>query len=180
MGGLRIRTLSGVLALAGAALMALGGWLPYATVGDQEYHVFERSSPHGVLWFAVEPAAVIVVAVVIGVMLVRDRPLGLPWAAVLATCGSQTILYFLGFVGFYSQTGEGTHADSGGWVGMLGAALVAGAGAAMIQRRSELTGEAQPAGWYGDPTEPGRLRYWSGSAWTGHTHAPLERPGGES
>lgn len=31
-----------------------------------------------------------------------------------------------------------------------------------------------PAGWYGDPTTADQLRYWDGSAWTGHV-APLAR-----
>jgi hypothetical protein len=29
---------------------------------------------------------------------------------------------------------------------------------------------AVPAGWFPDPSQPGRLRYWDGTAWTGHTH----------
>lgn len=31
------------------------------------------------------------------------------------------------------------------------------------------SGAAIPAGWYADPAVPGQLRYWDGSAWTGHT-----------
>lgn len=30
---------------------------------------------------------------------------------------------------------------------------------------------AQPPGWYGDPWDEGGLRYWDGSAWTGHVRA---------
>jgi hypothetical protein len=39
--------------------------------------------------------------------------------------------------------------------------------------KPEMT-EAPPAGWYPDPKDPKRRRYWNGTAWTGHT-APLER-----
>jgi uncharacterized protein YbjQ (UPF0145 family) len=30
------------------------------------------------------------------------------------------------------------------------------------------------AGWYRDPTEPGRLRYWDGARWTEQTQTPPE------
>jgi len=29
---------------------------------------------------------------------------------------------------------------------------------------------ATPAGWYPDPQQPGRMRYWNGSIWTEHTN----------
>lgn len=29
-----------------------------------------------------------------------------------------------------------------------------------------------PAGWYADPENPGHGRYWDGTAWTEHRHAP--------
>lgn len=29
---------------------------------------------------------------------------------------------------------------------------------------------AVPAGWYADPEQPGRQRYWDGTVWTEHTH----------
>ena len=35
-----------------------------------------------------------------------------------------------------------------------------------------------PAGWYPDPSAPGRLRYWTGTAWTESTHAPPGQPAG--
>jgi Protein of unknown function (DUF2510) len=160
--------------VAGAVVVALGCLLPYASAAGQSYHVFERSSPHAVLWFAVEPAAVIAVAAVIGVMLLRERPLGVPWAAVLVAIGAQTVLLFLGYVG-NAQSEPGTHVDAGGWLGMLGSAVIASAGAVMLQRRAELTaGRVHPAGWYADPVDPAGLRYWSGSAWTSHSHAPVD------
>ena len=35
-----------------------------------------------------------------------------------------------------------------------------------------------PAGWYPDPSAPGRLRYWDGWAWTGATHVVQMTPAG--
>ncbi|MBL0748701.1 DUF4328 domain-containing protein [Nocardioides baculatus] len=32
-------------------------------------------------------------------------------------------------------------------------------------------------GWYADPQDPARLRWWDGSAWTMHTHDPGTTPG---
>jgi hypothetical protein len=29
-----------------------------------------------------------------------------------------------------------------------------------------------PAGWYADPTTPGRFRYWDGATWTTYSAAP--------
>jgi hypothetical protein len=33
-------------------------------------------------------------------------------------------------------------------------------------------GTTTPAGWYPDPNDPGRGRYWNGNAWTDHFHTP--------
>lgn len=35
------------------------------------------------------------------------------------------------------------------------------------------TNGAIPAGWYQDPEDGNRQRYWDGSAWTGHVHPPV-------
>lgn len=29
-----------------------------------------------------------------------------------------------------------------------------------------------PAGWYDDPSQQGRMRWWDGVAWSDHTHTP--------
>lgn len=38
--------------------------------------------------------------------------------------------------------------------------------------------DQRPSGWYDDPDEPSRLRYWNGEAWTERTHfkAPMPAP----
>lgn len=38
--------------------------------------------------------------------------------------------------------------------------------------------ETPPAGWYPDPSDDSRQRYWDGSAWTEHTAAGGQQPGG--
>jgi hypothetical protein len=167
---------AGGLALAGALVVAVGCWLPYATEGHQDYHVFERRAPHAVLWFALEPAAVVAVAAVLGVMLLRGSTLGPVYAGILLTMGCQTALLFLGYVGSTSQGSFEQKTGPGGWIGLVGSVLIGVAGVVMIQGGRDL--QAQPAGWYSDPGEPERLRYWSGSTWTEHTHdQPPAAPG---
>ncbi len=41
-------------------------------------------------------------------------------------------------------------------------------------------GSAPPANWYPDPTDPTKVRYWDGTAWTAHTApVPAQRAGTE-
>lgn len=39
---------------------------------------------------------------------------------------------------------------------------------------------AAPAGWYPDPHDPRRLRWWSGSEWTAYTHPPVAAPAAQT
>ena len=41
-------------------------------------------------------------------------------------------------------------------------------------------GELQPAGWYPDPTDRSRLRYWDGNAWTGQVAPIRDQPASSS
>lgn len=38
---------------------------------------------------------------------------------------------------------------------------------------TEPTSTSVAAGWYADPAEPSRLRWWDGAAWTEHLHQPV-------
>ena len=38
----------------------------------------------------------------------------------------------------------------------------------MTDLQHQATATAPAAGWYPDPAEPGRSRWWSGEAWTDH------------
>lgn len=67
------RRLPGLLALAGAVVLGLGCWLPYNSQGGTEYEVFQRHGSNRQLWYAVEPAAVIIAAAALGLMLLRGR-----------------------------------------------------------------------------------------------------------
>ncbi len=65
--------------------------------------------------------------------------------------------------------------DIGRAIGYLFIPVVIGAIILFIarsQNRSRGAGPAAataPPGWYGDPWRQTRLRYWDGTAWTGHT-----------
>ena len=101
------RVVSGVLAIAGAIAVVVGGYMPYAQQGKFEFRIFETKGPHALLFFAVEPAAVAVAAVVLGILILVRDPFRIT-AGVLLGTGVQAALYYLGFIGYYAQTNFGT------------------------------------------------------------------------
>ena len=165
------RGVSGVRAIAGAIAVAVGGYVPYAQDRNFEYRIFDTDGPHTILFLAIEPAAVALAAAVLGILLLVRTPLRITPGVLLGT-GVQTTLLYLGLVGFYAQSDFGTDVKAGGWVGMLGGALIAAAGGVSLAVRAERapTMQRTAAGWYADPGTPSRLRYWSGTTWTEHTH----------
>jgi hypothetical protein len=169
---MRNRPLAGLLALAGAVLLGLGCWLPYSSSGNTEFAVFQRhGGASGQMYFAVEPAAVMVVAAALSLMLLRSS-LPAVWTGVLMAIGAQTMLMWVGYLGSLLTApsygaGQGPHVKEGGWIGVAGSLLIAAAGVVALRASA---GEAlPPAGWYADPTGEDQLRYWSGSFWTEHT-----------
>lgn len=47
--------------------------------------------------------------------------------------------------------------------------MVSGAGAALMVTKDKQEEAPPPPGWYPDPTDAQRQRYWDGEAWTTHT-----------
>lgn len=185
------RVVSGVLAIAGAVAVAVGGYLPYAEQGQFKLRVFETKEPHVVLFFAAEPAAVALAAALLGILLLVLGPFRITPGVLLGT-GVQVALYYAGYIGYYAQSDFGPHVKAGGWIGILGGVAIAAAGAVALAAREPAPAAAATygtaPGWYTDPSSPGRLRYWSGGAWTDHTHpaspgpaaASSELPGAEA
>lgn len=155
-------------------MLGLGCWLPFSSSGQTKFEIFQHTDgTSGQLYFAVEPAAVMVAAAAIGLMFLRG-PLPAVWSGVLMAIGAQTAVMWVGYLGSTLAApsygpGQSTHVKEGGWIGMAGALVILAAGV-VAWRAAPTAADALPAaGWYPDPTGEGRLRYWSGSFWTEHT-----------
>ncbi len=175
------RVTAGALAIVGAVIVGIGCSIPYAETSDGvKYRIFETNPPHDLLYFAIEPAGVILAAVALGIVLLM-RPLRFADGA-LAGIGGQTVLLFIGFIGFYAQTSFGgpqfdPHVKAGAWLGLLGGGLIGAAGVLLLVGASYASSEPgssppamQPGGWLTDPWDTSQLRYWNGREWTPHTH----------
>jgi hypothetical protein len=143
------RVASGVLATAGGVAVAIGCYLPNSDTNGFENRIFETKAPHAVLFFAIEPAAVAIAAVVLGILVLAQPPLRFT-PGVLLGIGVQTALMFVGYVGWVAQSQYGGSVKAGGWVGMLGAAAVAAAGAILL---SEHEPSSLPGGVSAAPAE---------------------------
>jgi Protein of unknown function (DUF2510) len=124
------------------------------------------------LYYAAEPAVVMILAAVLGLILLRG-PLPVVWAGVLVAVGAQTALLWVGYLG-YSLTanfgdGQSPHVKEGGWIGLAGSLVIAAAGVVALRAGSTAAEALPPPGWYADPSGEDRLRYWSGSFWAEHT-----------
>jgi hypothetical protein len=167
---------SGLLAIVGAAVIAAGCLLPYETYSGTAARVFDWNPPHSVLFYALEPLAVIVASAALGILLLCGQRPELTSGVLLGT-GIQTALYFAGFVGFFGTSDQGVDSSmgAGAFVGMLGGLIIAAAGGLLLARRQSapaaIARTGAPPGWYADPSDASMVRYWSGSAWTQHTNA---------
>lgn len=169
---MRDRRHAGLLALAGAVLLGLGCWLPYNSQSGTDFEVFQRDGFSGQLYYAVEPAVVMILAAALGLILLRG-PLPAFWAGVLGAIGAQTALLWVGNLGYSLSAdfgdGQGPHVKAGGWIGLAGSLVIAAAGVVALRAASTAAEAFPPAGWYPDPSGADQLRYWSGSFWTEHT-----------
>ena len=172
------RIVSGILAILGAAVIGAACWVPYLVDKYTTYRIFGTGRHSAEWFFALEPIGVMVAAVVFGILMLA-RPVRIAAGVFLAT-GFQTLLFFIGFIGYYSQVSWATgRVHAGPWIGLVGAALLVGAGAfALAVRPREAVRPANTAaladGWYLDPQDSDQLRYWAGSRWTEHTQSRVE------
>jgi Protein of unknown function (DUF2510) len=162
------RVVCGILAIVGAGLVALGCYLPYAGSGKSAFHIFQTKSPHAILWFAAEPAAVVIASVALGIMLLLQPHRWMTGA--LLAMGGQTALMFAGYIGYNMHSGFSSKTDAGGWIGIGGAAAISISGLLYLLLSTARTTATQQAGWYPDPDDATKLRYWSGNTWTEHRH----------
>src|SRR3954452_17091245 len=101
---LQLRVVAGITAIVGAVIMTIGCFVPYLHQGDTDVKVFVTSAPYAALFFAAEPAFVIISAVVLGVLLIIRPPFRLTPGFLLGT-GATSMLYFIGDIGFYARAG---------------------------------------------------------------------------
>ena len=131
--GFGLRLTGMLLAIAGGLGIIVACLLPYAhfphSVGGQSPSILSAGPPDTLLWFAVEPMAVALVAVVAGIVLLVSGSQGARWAmaGVLLAFGIQTPLLFVGYL-FGTNAGPGTHPGPGGLVGILAGLLLLAAG----------------------------------------------------
>jgi hypothetical protein len=130
------RILSGTLAIVGAVIVAIACFAPIAGSGKYAVRIFDTNSAHAILWFAVEPAAVIVAAALIGILLILASYRWMVGA--LLAMGVQIALMFAGYIGYYSHVDFGFHVHIGGWIGILGGAVIAAAGGVALIATSSI------------------------------------------
>lgn len=145
--GMRFAVAGAVAAFVGAIVVAVACALPYANITDNSVSqttpsIFNPGYPGG-LWFAVEPVAVVVLAIVAGVMLIalRGRVARALAAGVLFALGAQTFVLFVGYVGS-SATGQSERAGIGAAIGIIGGLAIAiggGLAAASLSVRARPT-----------------------------------------
>ena len=133
--------IGGIIAALGVVLTLVGSWLPYVHYGDAfgspAYpSIFNGGSPR-TQWFAAEPVAVAILAVVACVLLVvwTERIPRVAPAAALMALGIQTFAMFLGYASLAPFSGPNSQIGIGSVVGMIaGLCLLAGGALAVAEQ----------------------------------------------
>jgi hypothetical protein len=178
-----------ILALAGAALVVAGTFIPYAHVGGySSYGIVDFDSFRYTWMNLLVPFAAAIVTALAATLLLHRLPRIA--GAVLTVLGGQTFLFFLTYV-FYTITTNGSSFRPGALIGALGGALITAVGVITFLSPETVTHPAvamqspsgqhpaapppaaapqpiasPPAGWYTDPGSLEALRFWNGQAWT--------------
>jgi hypothetical protein len=144
--GMGFAVAGAVAAFVGAIVVIVACALPYANITDNSVSnatpsIFNPGYAGG-LWYAVEPVAVAVLGIVVGVLLIalRGRISRALAAGVLIALGVQTFLLFLGYAGS-SATGTSERFGIGGAIGVVGGLAIAFAGTLAA---ASLTVKAKP------------------------------------
>lgn len=166
---------------AGRTAVVLGGAVFIASLaglhyigGDSFWRFASQVGSHSLLREAIVLTGVAALAIVSALFAGADRG---PATGALATGLSMMLL------GQWFSAGQETYSgyESGYWIcvaaaavmsvgGLLGLAAGAGEPGHEGARAAGLTGSLPAPGWYADPENPAAQRYWSGTAWTEHTH----------
>ena len=121
MGGRGLNIVSGILGIAGGLLVIPACLLPFAYFSWGSPSIFNPGDPAS-LWFALEPGAVIVVAIAIGIMLAvsTQRTLQIVAGSILLGIGVQTFFLFVGYTGYGFSASERPGATTA-VIGIVGA-----------------------------------------------------------
>ena len=121
------------LAFVGSALVVIGCFVPWVyypdnSGGPSSSSVF-NSGFSGQLWFAIEPIAVVVGAVIAGILLMTlpQRTARTLCVGALLAMGMQTLLAFVGYAGASPSLGR---IGAGGIIGAMGGLMILAGGAA--------------------------------------------------
>lgn len=166
--------------LAGRTTVILGGAVFIASLaglhyigGESFWQIAKQVGGHSLSREAIVLTAIAALAIVAALFAGADRG---PITGALATGLSMMLLGQWFSAGLESYSGY----ENGYWICAAAAAVMSIGGllglAAAADRPARAALDAGPAGgapaagWYPDPSNPSLQRYWSGTAWTEHTH----------
>jgi len=173
------RILAGILALAGAALVAVSSFIPVYEFDDFGFKLIDFDAvPRSLLFFGLENVFVVVAASVAGIIVLVSRSQAI--GGFLVGIGAQTVAVFAAYFGFVGLDEDGASTIGvGSGFGVAGGILILAAGIVVWIVSGPEAAEAEsfetapglpPAGWYPDPAQAAQSRYWTGHEWSGETH----------